>query len=414
MRGRHEEGAAARPSTHTLRAVVLCCCCATALSNGSCSHLSAAPGGATWNAGCPWANGIALGCDHTCTATCPADTRKGTTFTCKHHNADPACTGIWGSPSLRHTGDGNDLHCPCSFDALTQKLTPKDHVVVSGESGGGCVAGGTVASGESCSAECGKGYHKGGGVTQYTCREGLWTPGPINTECTADGSCEATDPDQNAEWVEGCLPRRDEVCSSQCREDYQRRPNDILSLKCTINDTTKVGTWMPVGFNKSADTECVGCWDQQEDKPAPCDCEEHPPADHAVCADMEGGHQAGALNSECKPGCAAGYHHEEKEQSFRCTVVNGTGQWVGGSIECLEGNTDSSGVRPEHAVLITLGVLGVLAIVVYKCLWPRFCAHKSSAPRSLLRESILGSANMPDRQLAAKCARRFHLGCGPF
>jgi hypothetical protein len=129
---------------------------------------------------------------------------------------------------------------------------------------------------------------------------------------------------------------------------------------------------------------------------------------------MEGGHQAGALNSECKPGCAAGYHHEEKEQSFRCTVVNGTGQWVGGSIECLEGNTDSSGVRPEHAVLITLGVLAVLAIVVYKCLWPRFCAHKSSAPRSLLRESILGSANMPDRQLAAKCARRFHLGCGPF
>jgi hypothetical protein len=469
MRGRHEEGAAARPSTRALRAVVLCCCCATA-SGGSCSHSRTPPGGATWNADCPWQIGNNLGCHHTCTATCPVDSSVQTAYYCNDGSLDPHC---WGNTHIEvKNGDGDNLHCPCAplgappdqatwvdpacSSALQQHgqsctaqcwqghhltggsetykctdgvwrdgelacapdpcpfdaLTPKENVNVSGENGGSCVAGRDVASGESCSAECSHGYFKSGGSTQYTCREGLWTPAAVNTECTADGTCEATDPNIHGEWAEGCIPHRDQVCESQCKEGYQRRSEKVtLQYQCTIDDQG-VGTWMPVGFNKSADTACVACWDQQANKPAHCYCTD-PPMDNAQCADMEG-HRAGATDSECKPGCVPGYHHEEEQQPFRCTVVNGTGQWVGGSIECLEGNTDSSGVRPEHAVLITLGVLAVLAIVVYKCLWPRFCAHKSSAPRSLLRESILGSANMPDRQLAAKCAGRFHLECVHF
>jgi hypothetical protein len=288
----------------------------------------------------------------------------------------------------------------CPFEALT----PKDHVVMSGENGGSCAAGQIVASGESCIAECGTGYFKSGGTTQYTCRQGQWTPAALNTECTADGSCEATDPNENAEWAEGCHPYRDQACVSQCKEGYQRRSGKLtLQLRCTI-DGQGVGTWMPVGFNYSADTVCVACWDQHEDKPAHCYCEADPPTDNAECAKLEGGYLAGALHSECKPGCAAGYHHEEEEKPFRCTMVNGTGQWVGGSIQCLKGNKSktvrSFGVRPEHAVLITLGVLAVLIVVVYKCLWPRFCKREVAQER-LLRPTLLGGAEMmPAAKLA--------------
>eukprot|EP01047_Picozoa_sp_COSAG01_P001919 COSAG01_NODE_48_length_31904_cov_21.696997_3_plen_492_part_00 len=417
-------------------------------------------GGATWNAVCPWPNDKKLGCKHTCTATCPTVSSVQTSYYC-----DGAGNGIDPGCILRQqliiNGAGDNLHCPCaalgdppaqstwldstcktavkdSDQSCTAKcweghhyaggsevynctdgvwgngglvcepdpclfdaLTPKDHVVMSGESGRGCVAGGTVTSGESCITECSTGYFKSGGATKYTCREGQWHPAAVNTECTADGTCPGTDPNPNGEWVGTCLPRRDMTCVSQCREDYQRNSGN-LKFKCNVDDQG-VGTWMPVGFNYTADTACVACWDQQADKPAHCYCTD-PPADNAVCAGMEG-HRAGAADSECEPVCVPGYHHEEEEQPFRCTVVNGTGQWVGGSSQCLEGSTDSrtgrSGVSPEYAVLITLGVLAVLSCVVYKCLWPRFC-QREVAQNRLLRQSLLGGAEMMP---AAKLAR---------